>query len=252
MGELLRPGHGRRSASQRRTPRTGLSSRDPAQPERYRHVVREICRGIRMVSYLPADESPALGWVRVECLSAGMAGWLFRAIVMENVYAWCEGALLNLPAGPGIASKRRSRTSSPLSRRPATTGWTTCMAPSGARLPPFLPRWPRISPLISPISRRAYRRGPTSDCLRAHGGHDPPQHRTSLWRHGYVGWLGLECPSVRAAVWMMRPLVAANVLSRRKEPRCSCRSIPVSDPDGETVAAAVARIHCFATARGIL
>ena len=34
--------------------------------------------------------------------------------------------------------------------------------------------------------------------------------------HRYRGWLGVDCPTVRAAVWMMRLMIASNVLSRRE------------------------------------
>ena len=40
------------------------------------------------------------GWVRVSCFSDAMAGWLLRAIVMENVSARAEGLALDLPASP--------------------------------------------------------------------------------------------------------------------------------------------------------
>ena len=71
-----------------------------AEPDRYRQVVAEICRGIEMVAYLAAEASSVPGWVRVECLNAVTAGWLARAIVTENVSARCEGTTLELPAGP--------------------------------------------------------------------------------------------------------------------------------------------------------
>ena len=71
-----------------------------AEPDRYRQVVEEICRGIAMVTELKAAPSPVPGWIRVECASATTAGWLARAIVMENVAARCEGTWLDLPAAP--------------------------------------------------------------------------------------------------------------------------------------------------------
>jgi hypothetical protein len=58
-----------------------------AEPERYRKVVDEICRGIEMVAFLAAEPSTVPGWVRVDCESAVTAGWLARAIVMENVFS---------------------------------------------------------------------------------------------------------------------------------------------------------------------
>ena len=49
---------------------------------------------------LRAYVSPTPGWVRVTCLGDAMAGWLLRAIVMENVAARRQGAMLELPAAP--------------------------------------------------------------------------------------------------------------------------------------------------------
>ena len=63
---------------------------------------------------------------------------------------------------------------------------------------------------------------------------------------------GLECPSVRAAVWMMRALVASNVLSRREGTVLFVPINPVRDPDGERVAACVASIHGLAAERRLL
>jgi hypothetical protein len=70
--------------------------------------------------------------------------------------------------------------------------------------------------------------------------------------HRYTGWLGLECPNVRAAVWMMRALVAANVLARREETTLFVPVNPATDSDGGSVVKSVIRIHGFAAARGIL
>jgi len=67
---------------------------------RYDKVVDEICRGIRMVTGLRSYMSPTPGWVSVTCLGDGMAAWLVRAIVMENVAARRRGAILELPAAP--------------------------------------------------------------------------------------------------------------------------------------------------------
>ncbi|HUF47602.1 MAG TPA: hypothetical protein VMM93_07265, partial [Vicinamibacterales bacterium] len=71
-----------------------------ADPARTAEVVAEICRGVEMVTSMPCDPSPDPGWVRVECYSAPMAGWLLRAIVMENVSARASGVFLDLPVSP--------------------------------------------------------------------------------------------------------------------------------------------------------
>ncbi|MGN6548024.1 MAG: sirohydrochlorin chelatase [Aureliella sp.] len=74
--------------------------------ERYREVVAEIERGIRMVTGLPVVPSKVLGWVGIRCHSEEMAVWLMRAIIVENVMVRREGDTLYLPAGPKFTLKR--------------------------------------------------------------------------------------------------------------------------------------------------
>jgi sirohydrochlorin cobaltochelatase len=78
----------------------------------------------------------------------------------------------------------------------------------------------------------------------------PPGLRFS--KHRYAGWLGVECPSVRAALWMMRMMVAANILARREGTVLFVPVNPVTDPGGEIVAGAIARIHHLATVKQAL
>jgi hypothetical protein len=61
-----------------------------------------------------------------------------------------------------------------------------------------------------------------------------------------AGWLGLECPNVQAAVWMMRALVVNNVLSRREATVLFVPVNPVSDPGGEAVVNTLVRVHQLA------
>lgn len=77
-----------------------------AEPDQYRAVVREIERGIRMVTGLPLITSRNPGWVGVICESEEMAVWLMRAIIVENVMVRREGDILYLPAGPKFTVKR--------------------------------------------------------------------------------------------------------------------------------------------------
>src|SRR6185295_15750016 len=55
---------------------------------------------ISLATDLEARPSDAPGWVRVTCLNDAMAGWLLRAISMENVAVRAEGGQLELPAAP--------------------------------------------------------------------------------------------------------------------------------------------------------
>jgi hypothetical protein len=70
--------------------------------------------------------------------------------------------------------------------------------------------------------------------------------------HAYAGWLGLECPSVAAAVWMMRTMVGTNVLSRREGTTLFVPVNPVTDPQGALAARAVGQVYGLARAQAIL
>lgn len=73
-----------------------------ADPARYAAVVRELARGLRMVTGLDVVTDGPPGWVGLVCRSEAMAIWLMRAIVVENVLARREGTVLYLPAGPAF------------------------------------------------------------------------------------------------------------------------------------------------------
>ena len=66
------------------------------------------------------------------------------------------------------------------------------------------------------------------------------------------GWRGVACPSVKAAVWMMRAMVVNNVLSRREGTTLFVPNNPVSDPGGVIVARTVMSVHRLAAMRGLI
>jgi hypothetical protein len=229
----------------------GRSAEIRAQPDRYREVVDEICRGVTLAADLETRPSSAPGWVRTMCYSEVMAGWLLRAIAMENVAVRRSGAALELPAAPHFRLEKEIK-------NVVTVIAKTCHYWMG-----HMPRTQKYaiadlfvamaeeSPLIEP----------------AYSSDDPPrtgdpgasvahtiQKETGLHRsnHRYAGWLGLECPSVRSAIWMMRTMVVSNILSRREEAVLFVPVNPVSDPDGDAVATAVTRVHRLAAAKGVL
>ena len=68
----------------------------------------------------------------------------------------------------------------------------------------------------------------------------------------YGGWLGIEIPNVRAAIWMMRALVVNNVLARREGTVLFVPVHPSEDPGGEQVARRLARVWQLARARNLL
>lgn len=222
-----------------------------AQPERQAEVVAEICRGITLVTDLAAAPGPVPGWARVTCLNHGMAKWLLRAITMENVAVRGNGASLDLPAAPHFRLEREIK-------NVITVIAKTCHYWIG-HMPPeqqlairrLLDDMDDGSPLIVPADGDRDVR----ECeMLATAMAQTIQAAAGLPRatQGSDGWLGLECPTVRSALWMMRAHVANNILSRREGTALFVPVNPVSDPGGAIVVRSAIRIRALASARGVL
>ena len=223
-----------------------------AARDRYDEVVEEICRGITLATDLQAKPSPSPGWVRVVCFSETMAGWLLRAIAMENVAVRSVGMTVDLPASPAFRLEKEiknvitviAKTSHywlghmPRRQRGAIADLFAEMAKAWPLIEPGVPGGPR------PEAHERLAEKIESAVLR-----ETALHGSA---HGYGGWLGLECPTVGAAVWMMRAIVVSNVLSRREGTVLFVPLNSSSDPDGSTVANCVVRTHGLAAVRGIL
>jgi hypothetical protein len=218
-----------------------------AEPERYADVAEEICRGVMMTTLLDTSISPVPGWVRVSCLSEAMSGWLLRAIVMENVAARADGMALDLPAAPRFRLEKEIKNVITVIAK-TSHYWLEHMPRAQQRgIASLFARLDRESPLVEP-SRTADGRQADATALAA-AIHQDAGLQTS--GRSYVGWLGVDCPSVKRAIWMMRALVAGNVLSRREG---TTLFVPVNhgtDPGGVRVTRALARAHRLAAARGI-
>jgi hypothetical protein len=224
----------------------GQPSEIHAHPHRYAEVVEEICRGVMMAAYLEAAPSPDPGWIQVTCLSEGMAGWLLRAIVMENVAARLDGVALDLPAAPNFRLEKEIKNVVTVIAK-TSHYWLEHMPRSQQRaITSLFARLAGESPLVTPASAHD---GSAMTTLGA-----AIEHETGLTAsdHRYAGWVGVRCPDVRGAIWMMRALVAGNVLSRREGTVLFVPVNPAIDPDGAIVARAVARVHHLATAKNVL
>lgn len=77
-----------------------------ANPEGYENVLKELERGITLVTGLPVVRSVTPGWIGMQCNSEEMALWLLRAIVVENVTVRREDTVLWFPAGPDFRLER--------------------------------------------------------------------------------------------------------------------------------------------------
>jgi hypothetical protein len=218
--------------------------------DRYDEVVEEICRGIRMVTRLRAYPSPTPGWVSITCRSDAMAEWLLRAIAMENVSARRSGAVLELPAAPHFRIEKEIK-------NVITVIAKTCHYWVG-HMP--LEQQQAIGDLFQTLAAESPLVTPDAAGETGHAGRglarrlaDDIRQRTGLPCSTEVpaGWLGVQCPDVRSAVWMMRALVASNVLSRREDSMLFVPVNPSVDPRGDIVAAAVAHVYAGAQSRGV-
>lgn len=211
-----------------------------AQPEPYREVLDEICRGVTMVTELEAKPSPNPGWVRVTTHDETMAGWLLRAIVMENVAARAEGPLLDLPASPAFRLAKEIKNVITVIAKTCHY-WTGHMPWAQQRtIAALFATLAEESPLLEPAF--------VADGVSARPDVSLPAG-LRVSHHRYDGWLGVECPSVPGALWMMRMMVAANILARREGTVLFVPLNSVADPGGVIVAEALARIHHLATIR---
>ncbi len=185
---------------------------------------------------------------RYDAVVDAMAGWLLRAIVMENVAACRRGSILELPAAPHFRLEKEIK------------NVVTVIAKTSHYWLGHMPRDQQqaVGELFAAMAGEM----PFVEPDLGYSGDDEPaaliasgiQRQTGLRRspHRYAGWVGVECPSVSVAVWMMRALVASNIVSRREERVLFVPVNQMTDRGGAVVAAAVGRIYQCAGARGVL
>lgn len=224
-----------------------------SDPGRYRQVVDELCRGVEMVTGLAAEQSRISGWIHVDCPNTAMAGWLVRAINMENVSAHVDGMVLHLPAGPHFRLEKEIKNvitsiaktchywvgHTSVAQHRAIAGLFQVMASE--------------SPLIqTPFSIRntrtiAFEKLRDTVAAKIHS-----QTGLQARAREYHGWLGIDCLNVRAAIWMMRVVVASNALCRHESNVIYVPVNPSTDPHGDRIVALFTRVHHMARAQRVI
>lgn len=223
----------------------GRAAEIAAAPDRYQEVVAEICRGVTMASELPATDSPVAGRVRVSAYSDTMADWLLRAVTMENVAVSRTGEFdLDLPAAPHFRLEKEIKNVVTVIAK-TTHYWMGHMPRvHKADIGGLFAMLSREAPLLEPD--QAVNEGDDQSLRHTVAAAIEQQAGLRAVNHGYRGWIGLQTAGVRAAVWMMRALVAANVLARREGEVLFVPIDAAADPTGATVAARVALVHRLA------
>jgi len=222
-------------------------------PELYERASDELCRGVEMVTGLAAELSPLPGWIQVDCPNTSMAGWLARAIAMENVSVHVEGMALYLPAGPRFRlDKEIKNVVTSIAKTCHYWVGHTSVAQHRA-IADLFKMMDSESPLIQPpFSMRNTR---TAGFEKARDVAAKKIHsQTGLRADGreYHGWLGIDCLDVRPAIWMMRVMVASNVLCRRERNYLYVPVHPSVDRSGHRIAGLLARAYGVSKAQGVL
>jgi sirohydrochlorin cobaltochelatase len=221
-------------------------------PGRYRQVVDELCRGVEMVTGLAA-EPLTFGWIHVDCPSTSMAGWLVRAVNMENVSAHVDGMVLHLPAGPRFRLEKEIK-------NVITSIAKTCHYWLGhtsvaqhRAIADLFKVMESESPLIqAPFSTRNPRTAAFEKLRDTVAGKIHSQTGLQATGRESHGWLGVNCLNVRAAIWMMRVMVASNVLCRREGNFIYVPVNPSSDRSGDRIAGLLVRAHRVARAQRVI
>jgi hypothetical protein len=220
--------------------------------DRYREVVDEIRRGIMLVTGMTAEPSPRAGWIRTTCPSETMAGWLLRAITIENVSVRAELNALDLPAAPSYRLDKEIKNVVTVIAKTCHY-WIGHMRP-GQRLDiaDLFAEMDHEAPLVAPWTVGDPGEERLAELAATMIARIVEKTGLAAARYHYRGWLGVQCPNVRGGIWMMRFLVAMNVLARRENTLLFIPMNPTVDPDGELVLGALERAHRTATLRGAI
>jgi sirohydrochlorin cobaltochelatase len=198
-------------------------------------VRRQLSFPLEPFDCFPAASS---GWIHVDCPSTSMAGWLVRAVNMENVSAHVDGMILHLPAGPRFRlEKEIKNVITAIAKTCHYWLGHTSVAQHRAIADLFKVMEPE-SPLIhAPFSARNTRTAAFETLRDTIAGKIHSQTGLEATAREYHGWLGVSCLNVRAAIWMMRVMVASNVLCRREGNFIYVPVNPSTDRKGDRITA---------------
>ena len=219
-----------------------------AERGRYQQVVDELCRGVEMVTGLFAEPSSVSGWIQVECPSTTMAGWLVRAINMENVSGHTKGMALHLPAGPHFRLEKEIKNVITTIAKTSHYWLGHTSVAQHRAIADLFEIMESESPLIQAPLSTQNTPGRVFEDLRDKIA-DEIHSSTGLPATGreYHGWLGVNCNDIRSAIRMMRTMVVSNVLCRREGDLIYIPINPSTDPSGNRIVSLLRRAYRIAT-----
>jgi hypothetical protein len=218
-----------------------------ANPEAQLRVIEEIRRGVSLVTRLPVQPAADRSEVGVQCRSVGMAGWLVRAIVMENIQARHEAEILFLPAGPEFRLAKEIKNVITATAKTCHY-WTEHMSSEQHEsIDAMFSDGSAHSVLLEPASATQMENDPESYQKVVDAVTREITARTGrvCFANRYVGWIGIDCPNVRTAIWLMRAMTVENILARREDTVLFLPAHPRFASDGRTtrLVETVERLH---------
>jgi sirohydrochlorin cobaltochelatase len=207
-----------------------------AESVRYAEVCDEIVRDIDLAARLQAEPSSSPGWMRVRCSNDTMAGWLLRAITMENVSVRLEDGAILLPAGPAFRVEKEIKNVITVIAK-TTHYWSGHLIRLQQRgIANLFDQLDNETPLLQPAWETDATMADTREQIKL-ALEDATGLRTT--QHSYSNWIGLDCGDVSSAITTMRRLVASNILCRREETAIFLPLNPRVDPRGARIARSV-------------
>jgi len=182
--------------------------------EKSKAVAIEIQRGFQLTTGMKASTDDHFNWVLLECESETMAAWMHRAIVAENVFADHLGNMVHLPTGPDFRIEKEIK------------NVIVCVAKTWHYWDGHMSENEKAkagkvmndAPLIIPpqvsnneITTEAYDKA-VIETLETVGAALKFEGKISV----EYGWVGFECPDEKSAAWMVRAIIACNILARRE------------------------------------
>jgi sirohydrochlorin cobaltochelatase len=220
-----------------------------ASPASYEAVALEICRGIDQVSGLGAELSDYPGWIHVYCTSNGQAGWLARAIGMENVAVGLDGMRLYLPAGPDYRLEKEIKNVVTVTAKTCHYWFGHTSLEQRRAITKLLQEAEMRSPLLKPVFPRS--EAATAGLTQVLTSMLEAATPFRCTQESHRDWLGLEVQDVKSAIWLMRTLVVKNVLARREECVVLVPLNPIVDPKGEALAERVISAYHYGVAQNM-
>jgi hypothetical protein len=223
-----------------------------AEPAGYQLVYEEIVRGIRMTTGLDAAPGADPGWVTVRCHNDGMAAWLLRAVMAENVFVRQRSDALLVPAGPQFRIAKEIKNVVVALAKPCHY-WISHLSESErASAAKVLNKETATQVLLEPPTRSevlsqadAFRSASESMARaleRSTGMAAAPAQAS--------GWVKVLLPNELTAAWFVRAAIAENILARREaEILYLPAPVPPSELDRFEAVERMTRLHHLWAAR---